>query len=287
MIKKLTNKQKSFFKKNGYLIIKSFFNKNKIASANKWLKSKNPKKITKSWTETEPGVPAAVYSVLNEKKTPVYNLSSNKKMLSLASQLMNENVYIWHSKVNFKDKWGGTAEYYHQDQVYWKDRGYKSDKMLSCMIPLETHNIHNAGLKLFSGSHKLGFIQHDPFVNINGLCKFMINQKKLDRLNKKYALIDINVKPGDILFFHSSIVHGSSHNSSPRSRAIILSQLNTFSNLPKSVQTNAIKFNLKRSRIEYLEAKRRLKWFSNKYFGQKKSNKITFSAPIPIEEKQN
>ena len=287
MIKKLTNKQKSFFKKNGYLIIKSFFNKNKIASANKWLKSKNPKKITKSWTETEPGVPAAVYSVLNEKKTPVYNLSSNKKMLSLASQLMNENVYIWHSKVNFKDKWGGTAEYYHQDQVYWKDRGYKSDKMLSCMIPLETHNIHNAGLKLFSGSHKLGFIQHDPFVNINGLCKFMINQKKLDRLNKKYALIDISVKPGDILFFHSSIVHGSSHNSSPRSRAIILSQLNTFSNLPKSVQTNAIKFNLKRSRIEYLEAKRRLKWFSNKYFGQKKSNKITFSAPIPIEEKQN
>ena len=287
MIKKLNKNQINFFKKKGYLIIKSFFNKKKINVANKWLKSKKPKTIIKSWTETEPGVPVAVYSVLNEKKTPVYNLSSNRSMLELASQLMKENVYIWHSKVNFKDKWAGTVEYYHQDQVYWKDRGYKSDKMLSCMIPLETHNIYNAGLKLFAGSHKLGFIKHDPFVNINGLCKFMINQQKLDKIYKKYKLIDISVEPGDIVFFHSSIVHGSSHNSSPKSRTIILSQLNTFSNLPTSVEKNAIKFNLKRSKIEYSESKRRFNWFKKKYFGQKKSNKIIFSAPIPSEEKKN
>ena len=101
----------------------------------------------------------------------------------------------------------------------------------------------------------------------------MISQKKLDKLNKKHKLIEINVQPGDILFFHSSIVHGSSHNSSPKSRAIILSQLNTFSNLPKNVKKNAIKFNLKRSKMEYMEAKRRFNWFSNKYLGQKKSNK--------------
>jgi len=285
MLKKISKKQIDFFKKKGYLIIKSFFNKKKISLANKWLKSKNSKAITKSWTETEPGVPIAVYSVLNESLSPVYSLSANKIMLKLASQLMKEDVYIWHSKVNFKDRWCGTAEYYHQDQVYWKDRGYKSDKMLSCMIALEPHNQSNAGLKLFSGSHKLGFIRHEPFININGLCKFMINQKKLDFLYKKHELVDIHVEPGDILFFHSSIVHGSSHNASPNSRSIILSQLNTFSNLPKSVQNNAVKFNLKRSKIEYLEAKRRLKWFENKFLKQKKTKKITFSAPIPFEEK--
>lgn len=285
MLKKISKKQIDFFKKKGYLIIKSFFNKKKISLANKWLKSKNSKAITKSWTETEPGVPIAVYSVLNETFSPVYSLSANKIMLKLASQLMKEDVYIWHSKVNFKDRWCGTAEYYHQDQVYWKDRGYKSDKMLSCMIALEPHNKSNAGLKLFSGSHKLGFIRHEPFININGLCKFMISQKKLDFLYKKHELVDIHVEPGDILFFHSSIVHGSSHNASPNSRSIILSQLNTFSNLPKSVQSNAVKFNLKRSKIEYLEAKRRLKWFENKFLKQKKTKKITFSAPIPFEEK--
>ena len=76
------------------------------------------------------------------------------------------------------------------------------------MIPLEDHNFKNAGLKLFDGSHKLGFIKHAPFININGLCKFMISQKKLDKLNKKHKLIEINVQPGDILFFTHQLFMG-------------------------------------------------------------------------------
>ena len=124
---------------------------------------------------------------------------------------------------------------------------------------LEDHNFKNAGLKLFDGSHKLGFIKHAPFININGLCKFMISQKKLDKLNKKHKLIEINVQPGDILF---SLINCSWVLTQfiSKSRAIILSQLNTFSNLPKNVK-NAIKFNLKRSKIEYMEAKEDLTGF--------------------------
>jgi len=283
---KLKKSQIKQFNDQGFLILKSSYSKKKLSEALKWLKSRNPKKIAKSWTEKEPGVPIAVYSALGDKNTKVYRIASDKLILNIASQLMSDNVYLWHSKVNFKERWGGTAEYYHQDQVYWRDRGYKSDKMLSCMIPLEDHNNNNAGLKIFPKTHKLGFIKHDHFININGLCKFMINHKILDKFYKKYRLIDINLKTGDILFFHSSIVHGSSHNSSPKSRTIILSQINTVSNLPKKVQSNAIKFNLKRSKIEFKEASRRLKWFKKKYLNQKKSSKLTFSAPIPNEEKK-
>ncbi len=283
---KLKKSQIKQFKEQGYLVLKSFYSKKNLNEALKWLKSRDPKKIAKSWTEKEPGVPIAVYSALGDKNTKVYRIASDKKILDLASQLMSDKVYLWHSKVNFKERWGGTVEYYHQDQVYWKDRGYKSDKMLSCMIPLENHNRNNAGLKIFPKTHKLGFIKHDHFININGLCKFMINQKALDKFYKKYNLIDVELKTGDVLFFHSSIVHGSSHNSSPKSRTIILSQINTISNLPKKVQSNAVQFNLKRSKIEFDEAKRRLKWFKKKYFDQKKSSKLTFSAPIPNEERK-
>ena len=283
---KLNKSQIKQFKDQGYLVLKSFYSKKKLVDALKWLKSRDPKKIAKSWTEKEPGVPIAVYSALGDKNTKVSRIASDEKILDLASQLMSDKVYLWHSKVNFKERWGGTVEYYHQDQVYWRDRGYKSDKMLSCMIPLESHNRSNAGLKIFPKTHKLGFIKHDHFININGPCKFMINQKALDKFYKRYNLVDIELNAGDILFFHSSIVHGSSHNSSPKSRTIILSQINTISNLPKKVQSNAIQFNLKRSKIEFDEAKRRLKWFKKKYFDQKKSSKLTFSAPIPNEERK-
>ena len=120
------------------------------------------------------------------------------------------------------------------------------------------------------------------------LLSLFLNQHSLADGRPKYllGLIDSELKTGDVLFFHSSIVHGSSHNASSKSRAIILSQINTISNLPKEVKTNAIKFNLKRSKIEFNEAKRRLKWFKKKYLDQKKSSKIIFSAPIPNEEKK-
>lgn len=283
----ITKKNIEFFSKNGFFHYKNFFSKKKINIAKKWMLKQNPKKILKSWTETEPHVPLAVYSVLSEKKSPISELSINKKMLNIASKLIQAPVYVWHSKVNMKVAWCGTVEYFHQDRVYWQDRGYPSDKMLSCMIIMDDHNQDNAGLQVFKGTHKLGFIKHVPFININGLAKFMVSPKTLDKINKKYEHIRVNAKIGDVFFFHSSLLHGSSHNSSPNNRMIILSQLNTIGNQPKNVKNNAIKFNLLRAKREYDESLRRFRWFKSKYFNQKKSTKILFSAPIPKEEKNN
>ena len=58
----------------------------------------------------------------------------------MATQLMNEKVAFGIAKLIIKIN-GVALRVHHQDQVYWKDRGYKSDKMLSCMIPLEDHNL--------------------------------------------------------------------------------------------------------------------------------------------------
>ena len=127
------------FKQDGYVLVKGFFNIEECKNAAKWLKSQDPKKLAKSWTEQEPGVDLAVYSVIHEGETPISKVAKNKKMLDFASMLMGDETYIWASKVNLKAAWCGTAEYYHQDLVYWKDRGYPKDEMLSAMIFLEDH----------------------------------------------------------------------------------------------------------------------------------------------------
>lgn len=281
----IKNKDKNFFDKNGFFLSKNFFSKNIILKARQWMLRQQPKKILKTWTETEPAVKIAVYSVLGESKTPVNLLASNKKMLQAASHLIGDDVYVWHSKINFKKAWGGTVEYFHQDRVYWQDRGYPSDKMLSCMIMMHDHDSKNGGLQIFPGTHKLGFIKHQNFININSLAKFMIPPNKLDKLQNKYKKIQVEGKAGDVLFFHSSLVHGSGHNTSAKDRMIILSQLNTKNNLPKDVNNNAIKFNLYRSKLELDEAKRRYNWFKKKYYNQRKKNKIIYFAPIPNNEK--
>jgi ectoine hydroxylase-related dioxygenase (phytanoyl-CoA dioxygenase family) len=282
--KKIINISKKKFNKDGYVIIKNFFKKDECLNASRWLKKQDPKKIRTSWTEQEPNVPLAVYFAIHNYETPISMLAKDYRLLNFASELINNKVYIWSSKVNLKAAWCGTAEYYHQDMVYWKDRGYKKDDMLSAMIVLEKHSLKNAALHVLPGTHKLGFIKHDSFININGLAKFMINPNKMDLLNKKYKVKHIEANPGDVVFFHASLVHGSSHNISPNGRMIILSQLNSEKNKPKNVNTRSRLFNLSRAKKEYLEANKKLDWFKKKYKDQLKSNALTFSAPIVKEE---
>lgn len=273
------------YEKNGFVLIKNFINKSKCKKALKWLNSKNKKKLAKSWTELEPGVDLAVYFIIHQGNSPISELVNNKKVLNFASQLVNDKVYIYSSKVNLKAPWCGAVEYFHQDLVYWRDRGYPREDMLSAMVFLEPHNDNNAPLNIFPKTHKLGFIKHDPFINVNGLAKFMVPPKTLDRLKKKYGVTRINANPGDVLFFHMGCVHGSGHNISSNGRTVVLSQLNTLGNIPKNVEKNSKKFNLKRAKREFEESKRRYLWFKKKYLKQLKSKKLTFSAPIVKQER--
>ncbi|HUR91675.1 MAG TPA: phytanoyl-CoA dioxygenase family protein [Gemmatimonadaceae bacterium] len=273
------------FKREGYYLHRGMFSKATAAAAADWMKAQDPEKVAKSWTEQEPAVPLAVYSVIHKGDDPIAQISRDPDMLAVAAELMGEPVYIWSSKVNIKSRWAGTAEYYHQDLVYWKDRGYPKDDMLSCMVFLEPHSLRNACLHVIPGTHTYGYIEHQPFVNINGLAKYMVPPATLDKLYEKHGLLPIEAEPGDVLYFHTSLVHGSSHNISNQGRMIVLAQLNTVGNEPTEVSQNARLFNLRRAEFEVKEAERRHKWFKEKYEKQLATDALTFSAPIPEEEK--
>jgi len=273
------------YQRDGYYLHRGLFSRRAIDEACAWLRAQDPAKLAKSWTEQEPGVPLAVFSVIHKDTHPISAIANDKRMLDMAGELMGAPVYIWSSKVNLKAAWCGAVEYYHQDLVYWKDRGYPRDEMLSCMVFLDRHHLRNAALHVFPSSHRSGFIEHQAFININGLSKFMVPPSTLDRLHREHGLVAIDAQPGDVLFFHTSLVHGSSHNIGPESRMIILSQLNTVGNEPVEVSANAKQFNLRRAEAELREAERRYQWFKQKYESQLTSDELTFSAPIPEHEK--
>jgi ectoine hydroxylase len=272
------------FQRDGYYLHRNLFERSVVDEARIWLNSQNQEGLAKSWTEQEPGVPLAVFSVTHTGDHPIARIVKDTRMLEMAGALMGAPVYVWSSKVNLKAAWCGTVEYYHQDLVYWKDRGYPRHDMLSCMIFLDPHALKNAALHVVPGSHRLGFIEHKPFININGLNKFMVPPATMDELHKKHGLVVVEGEPGDALFFHAGVVHGSAHNISPQSRMVILSQLNTVGNEPNEVLSNARQFNLRRAELELREAERRHAWFKSKYEDQLKSDQLTFSAPIPEEE---
>ena len=273
------------FHRDGYVFKKGLFETRSAIAAAAWLKAQDLRALAKSWTEQEPGVPLAVYSVVHTAETPIAELVDDPRIVGIASELMGAPTYVWSSKVNIKAAWCGTAEYYHQDLVYWKDRGYPRDDMLSCMVFLEKHALSNAALHVIPGSHRGGFIEHEPFININGLSKRMIPPGTMSRLFQNHGLKVIEAEPGDALFFHSSLVHGSSHNISPEGRMVLLAQLNTVGNEPLDVSVNAKQFNLERARMEYEDAGRRYRFFKEKYEQQLASDDLTFCPPIPKQER--
>ena len=275
----------SDFNRKGFFLCRSFFSHKVAIDAAAWVKAQDAEKLAKSWTEQEPGVPLAVYSVVNSGSSPIAQLVTSPKILEVAGKLMGRPTYLWSSKVNIKAPWCGTVEYFHQDLVYWKGRGYPNNDMLSCMIFLEKHNFHNAALQVLPGTHRLGFISHQPFININGLSKRMVPPKILNKLFKDHGLESIEAEPGDALFFHAGLVHGSSHNISPNGRMVLLAQLNTIGNESKEVLDNSKQFNLLLAQAKLEEANRRYKYFKEKQKKQVASNGPLFCAPIPDEEK--
>ena len=153
------------------------------------------------------------------------------------------------------------------------------------MVLLQKHDIHNAALHVFPGTHNLGLIPHQSFININGLAKRMVPPEKLDELNKKHGLVVIEAKPGDALFFHAGLVHGSSHNISPYGRMALFVQINTIENKPKETFSNVKQFNITRAKEEVEEASRRLQFFKEKLERQINSDDPKFCPPIPDQEK--
>src|ERR1051326_829295 len=144
------------YRRDGYYIYRGLFDKGVAEAAGRWLKQQDHAALAKSWTEQEPGVPLAVFRGVHQGAHPVAQLARDQRMLDIAGALMDAPVYIWTSKVNVKAAWCGTAEYYHQDLVYWKDRGYPKNDMLSAMILLDSHAMRNAALHVVPGSHREG-----------------------------------------------------------------------------------------------------------------------------------
>ena len=86
------DKDKKFFEKNGFFLFKNFFSKKIVLKARQWMLKQQPKKILKTWTETEPAVKIAVYSVLGESITPVNSLANNKK--GQIKRIMDSKLFI-------------------------------------------------------------------------------------------------------------------------------------------------------------------------------------------------
>ncbi len=164
-------------------------------------------------------------------------LSVDTRLADLARFILNDEVYIHQSRLNYKPGFRGREFYWHSDFETWHvEDGMPRMRALSMSITLTENFEHNGPLMLIPGSH-----QH--YVVCEGETPdehYLVSLKKqeygvpsdacLKTLVSEGGIVSANSKPGSLIVFDCNMMHGSNSNITPFSRSNVFFVYNAMSN---------------------------------------------------------
>ncbi len=150
-----------------------------------------------------------------------------RRVAGAAAQLLGEEVYHWHAKMMLKEPKVGGAWEWHQDYGYWYNDKCLSPQMISCMVAVDRATRANGCLQVLRGSHRFGRIDHGKFGDQVGA-----DPARVAAARSRCELVHFEAEPGDAIFFHGNLLHGSEANTSDHSRWSLIMTYNARSNSP-------------------------------------------------------
>ena len=139
----------------------------------------------------------------NTFKNLYENIYLRKIYKLLIGEEPNTNEQI-NSSYFFKSKYSKDIKP-HQDNAYFNL--ISGINCLTFYIPIHKQTRNNGTIYYFSGSHKLGDLEHEPKGNL-GASMCLKKTKKIKKLSK-YKIEYLNLKPGDVVIHNALIVHGT------------------------------------------------------------------------------
>jgi len=135
---------------------------------------------------------------------------------------------FFHSKVMMKEPRIGGAWSWHQDYGYWYADGFIYPDMLSCLIAVDPATRENGCLQVLRGSHRLGRIDHCLVGEQTGA-----ETERLALALEEFPCVFCELNPGDTLFFHGNLLHGSEQNRSEHPRISLITCYTASHNTPR------------------------------------------------------
>lgn len=167
-------------------------------------------------------------SLWNHPTDTIYGMvARSESMVGCAEQILEGEVYHYHSKMIMKDAKVGGAWAWHQDYGYWYQNGVLFPDLTSAFIAVDRATKENGCLQVIRGSHKLGRIEHVLTGDQAGADMERVHEV-LQRLQLEY----IEMEPGDTLFFHANLLHRSDQNTSDNPRWSMICCYNAARNDP-------------------------------------------------------
>jgi ectoine hydroxylase-related dioxygenase (phytanoyl-CoA dioxygenase family) len=222
-----SKKQLKQYHQEGYILMKNLFDKEEIELLHKSA-TEDRTLDAQSYGRKDGEGGTVRLSLWNHPGDNIYGMfARSERMVNRAEQILDDEVYHYHSKIILKDARIGGAWAWHQDYGYWYHNGVLYPNLVSVFIAVDPSTRENGCLQVIKGSHLLGRIDHVLTGDQAGA--------DLDRVNeslKKLELVYVIMEPGDAVFFHANLLHRSDQNKSEHSRWSMVCCYNAKSNDP-------------------------------------------------------
>lgn len=236
----LSREQVYQYDRDGFLILDNLFSADDIGTFQREVERlrNDPELRTDPATITEQGSNDVRSIFRVHHSSPVFAaLSHDPRLQQVARFLLDDEVYIHQSRVNYKPGLRGKEFYWHSDFETWHvEDGMPRMRALSMSITLTDNFAWNGSLMLIPGSQRFyvscsGETPPDHFKSSLQKQELGIpDDDSLQELARHGRIVTATGKPGSVIVFDCNTMHGSNGNITPFPRSNVFFVFNAVSN---------------------------------------------------------
>jgi ectoine hydroxylase len=236
----LAQNQVEQFERDGYVVLPDLFSPAEVqalqAAATKLLG--NPYALERETLITEPGSDRVRSVFMVHRQSPVMaRLAQDERLAEIARFLLDDDIYIHQSRLNYKPGFVGKEFYWHSDFETWHvEDGMPRMRALSMSVLLEPNSALNGPLMIIPGSHQkfltcVGETPEDHYRSSLKKQEYGVpDQNTLASLVADHGIVAPTGEAGTVVIFDCNAMHGSNGNITPYPRANAFLVYNALSN---------------------------------------------------------
>jgi chlorinating enzyme len=202
---RLTEEQRSFYDRNGYLIgLPPIYSPAEMGRINEELRG--------LLELLQPGETAKDIREWHETSTCLYEIAMNPRIHDLVEGILGPNFYCWATSFFIKEPFSSSTVGWHQDAYYWPMRPYNS---VTVWLAFDDVDKENGAMKVIPGSHLHGVMKHKRSQATNSILTLELETGTFNEADA----IQFKLKAGEISMHDDRCVHSSPSNPSSRRRA--------------------------------------------------------------------
>lgn len=227
MHKLLTDDQAAEYGREGFVIVRGFFESEEIDLLGR--AAKEDRALDEHSFGRADGEGGTVrLSLWNHPGDGIYGMFARcQRIVRGAEKLLGGEVYHYHSKMIMKDARVGGAWTWHQDYGYWYNNGVLFPRLVSVSIAVDPATRENGCLQVIPRSHDLGRIEHVLSGDQAGA-----DMERVEKVLERLPAVHCEMEPGDAIFFHANLLHRSDMNRSDKPRWSMICCYNAAANDP-------------------------------------------------------